>query len=39
MTDTDRPDGDDAPTQTLPAAAPLSAPELTGFPAGIVGSR
>ncbi|WP_235626879.1 hypothetical protein, partial [Mycobacteroides abscessus] len=38
MTDTDRPDGDDAPTQTLPAAAPLSAPELTGFPAGIVGA-
>lgn len=29
---------DDAPTQTLPAASPLSVPELTGVGAGIVGA-
>ncbi|WP_100459149.1 hypothetical protein [Mycobacteroides abscessus] len=33
-----RHDGDDAPAQTLPAAAPMSVPELTGFSAGIVGA-
>ncbi|GLE55925.1 hypothetical protein NJBCHELONAE_12330 [Mycobacteroides chelonae] len=29
---------EDAPTQTLPAAAPLRAPELTGVGAGIIGA-
>lgn len=29
---------DDAPTRTLPTASPLSAPELTGVGAGIVGA-
>lgn len=31
-------DGDDAPTQTLPAVTPASGPELTGFSAGVVGA-
>ncbi|CPT95638.1 hypothetical protein [Mycobacteroides abscessus] len=38
MTDTARPDGDDAPTQTLRASAPPPALELTGVGAGIVGA-
>ncbi|SLH69528.1 Extracellular phospholipase A1 precursor [Mycobacteroides abscessus subsp. massiliense] len=40
MTDTDRPDGDDAPTQTLPAMNAGRSPgaQLTGFAAGIVGA-
>ncbi|WP_016888329.1 hypothetical protein [Mycobacteroides abscessus] len=31
-------DGEDAPTQTLPATTPMSVPELTGVGAGIVGA-
>nr|WP_100483807.1 hypothetical protein [Mycobacteroides abscessus] len=38
MADTAHSDGDDAPTQTLPAASPISVPELTGVGAGIVGA-
>lgn len=33
-----RSDGDDAPTQTLPAATPTSVRELPGFSAGVVGA-
>ncbi|WP_457134568.1 hypothetical protein [Mycobacteroides abscessus] len=40
MTDTDRPDGDDAPTRTLHAMNAGRSPgaQLTGFAAGIVGA-